>query len=44
LTRKASPTISRDSWTEDVREKAILGLLADDAMRARLKGMPLTWR
>ncbi|RVB24759.1 glycosyl transferase family 1, partial [Mesorhizobium sp. M7A.F.Ca.CA.004.05.1.1] len=29
--------IGRDAWTEGVLEKAILGLLADDAMRARLK-------
>ncbi|WP_027163030.1 glycosyltransferase [Mesorhizobium sp. WSM1293] len=29
--------IGRDGWTEGVLEKAILGLLADDAMRARLK-------
>lgn len=29
--------ISRDGWTEDVLERAILGLLADDAMRARLR-------
>ena len=30
--------IGRDGWTEGVLEKAILGLLADDAMRARLRG------
>ncbi|MBZ9963622.1 hypothetical protein LB561_05350 [Mesorhizobium sp. B292B1B] len=30
--------IGRDGWTEGVLERAILGLLADDAMRARLKG------
>ncbi|RWP03864.1 glycosyltransferase [Mesorhizobium sp.] len=29
--------IGRDAWTEGVLERAILGLLADDAMRARLK-------
>ncbi|WP_292290757.1 nucleotide disphospho-sugar-binding domain-containing protein, partial [Mesorhizobium sp.] len=29
--------IGRDGWTEGVLERAILGLLADDAMRARLK-------
>ncbi|MER8585408.1 hypothetical protein NKH19_09160 [Mesorhizobium sp. M1338] len=29
--------IDRDAWTEGVLEKAILGLLADDPMRARLK-------
>ncbi|QND67999.1 glycosyltransferase [Mesorhizobium loti] len=29
--------IGRDAWTEGVLEKAILGLLADDAMRVRLK-------
>ncbi|MER8633471.1 glycosyltransferase [Mesorhizobium opportunistum] len=30
--------IGRDGWTEGVLERAILGLLADDAMRDRLKG------
>ncbi|ODA91989.1 glycosyl transferase family 1 [Mesorhizobium sp. SEMIA 3007] len=29
--------IGRDGWTEGVLERAILGLLADDAMRARLR-------
>ncbi|MER9375151.1 glycosyltransferase [Mesorhizobium sp. M0491] len=29
--------IGRDAWTEGVLERAILGLLADDAMRTRLK-------
>ncbi|AEH85604.1 nucleotide disphospho-sugar-binding domain-containing protein [Mesorhizobium opportunistum] len=29
--------IGRDGWTEGVLERAILGMLADDAMRARLK-------
>ncbi|TPM30067.1 glycosyltransferase [Mesorhizobium sp. B2-3-4] len=29
--------IGRDGWTEGVLERAIVGLLADDAMRARLK-------
>ncbi|WP_256751955.1 glycosyltransferase [Mesorhizobium sp. Mes31] len=29
--------IGRDAWTEGVLERAILGLLADDAMRARLR-------
>ncbi|WP_137930505.1 glycosyltransferase [Mesorhizobium comanense] len=29
--------IGRDGWTEGVLERAILGLLADDPMRARLK-------
>lgn len=29
--------IGRDGWTEGVLESAILGLLADDAMRARLR-------
>ena len=29
--------IGRDAWTEGGLERAILGLLADDAMRARLK-------
>ncbi|WP_428832819.1 nucleotide disphospho-sugar-binding domain-containing protein [Pseudaminobacter soli (ex Li et al. 2025)] len=28
--------LSRDGWTEEVLERTILGLLADDAMRARL--------
>ena len=30
--------IGRDGWTEGGLKRAILGLLADDAMRARLKG------
>ncbi|ODT17057.1 MAG: glycosyl transferase family 1 [Mesorhizobium sp. SCN 65-12] len=29
--------LSRDGWTEDVLERTILGLLADDAMRVRLR-------
>lgn len=29
--------IGRDGWTEGGLERAILGLLADDAMRARLR-------
>jgi MGT family glycosyltransferase len=29
--------LSRDGWTEEALERTILGLLADDAMRARLR-------
>ncbi|WP_280822573.1 glycosyltransferase [Pseudaminobacter soli (ex Li et al. 2025)] len=29
--------LSRDGWTEEVLERTIIGLLADDVMRARLK-------
>ncbi|MBZ9893167.1 hypothetical protein LB545_02340 [Mesorhizobium sp. BR1-1-6] len=36
--------IGRDGWTEGGLERAIPGLLADDAMRARLKGNAARWR
>nr|WP_246674904.1 MULTISPECIES: nucleotide disphospho-sugar-binding domain-containing protein [unclassified Mesorhizobium] len=36
--------IGRDGWTEGGLERAIPGLLADHAMRARLKGNAARWR